>query len=364
VAGLSASSKDFYDLLKNTLSSARDNAPGCLRLLLQGTQDTDVNARGLALVAGAATIMVAGVAGADGTAAPASDRSIPAAWPSTLHGRITYSTRAGDIWVINANGTGRRRVTRSGHGLDFDPDFAPDGKRIVFRTSRGRYARDRYSIGLEGIFVLDVRTRRERQIQPWTGGLFPAWSPDGRTIAFSGLRSDGAPVDTIQLMSPTGAGRVDLGAPGECATWSPDGSLLAYCSHGGDGNWAVWVMRPDGSGRHQLTHPRLVPPAGANGDAPADWSPDSKRILYSSVVKGDREIFVMNADGSDHRRLTRWRGGDSPGSWLPDGRIVFGHFRGSEPLPHWYLMRPDGSHVRSRPWLYGAGDPLDWLTRR
>lgn len=264
---------------------------------------------------------------------------------------------------MNASGTGRRRITRSGGGFDFDPDFSPDGKRIVFRTSRGHYARDRYGIGLEGIFVVNVRTRREREIQPRTGGLFPAWSPDGGLIAFSGLVADGRPVDTVQVMTPAGRDVRDLGAMGECATWSPDGSRLAYCSHPGDGNWAVWAMNRDGSDRRQLTYPVLTPPAGANGDAPADWSPDGRRILYSAVVQGDRELFVMNADGSEKRRVTHWQGGDSPQVWLADGRIVFGHYRGNEPLPRWYLIRADGTRLRSLPKLYGAGDPFDWLVR-
>jgi Tol biopolymer transport system component len=264
---------------------------------------------------------------------------------------------------MNASGTGRRRITRSGGGFDFDPDFSPDGKRIVFRTSRGHYARDRYGIGLEGIFVVNVRTRREREIQPRTGGLFPAWSPDGGLIAFSGLVADGRPVDTVQVMTPAGRDVRDLGAMGECATWSPDGSRLAYCSHPGDGNWAVWAMNRDGSDRRQLTYPVLTPPAGANGDAPADWSPDGRRILYSAVVQGDRELFVMNADGSEKRRVTHWHGGDSPQVWLADGRIVFGHYRGNEPLPRWYLIRADGTRLRSLPKLYGAGDPFDWLVR-
>jgi TolB protein len=208
-----------------------------------------------------------------------------------------------------------------------------------------------------------VRTRREREIQPRTGGLFPAWSPDGRQIAFSGLVADGRPVDTVHVMTPAGQDVVDLGPMGECSTWSPDGSRLAFCSHSGDGNWAVWTMRRDGSDRRQLTYPVLIPPAGANGDAPADWSPDGRRILYSSVVGGDRELFVMNADGSGKRRVIRWRGGDSPQVWLPDGRIVFGHYRGNEPLPHWYLIRADGTRLRSLRKLYGAGDPIDWLVR-
>ncbi len=69
----------------------------------------------------------------------------------------------------------------------------------------------------------------------------------------------------------------------------------------------------------------------------------------------------MNADGSDQHRLTDFRGADGAEAWLPDGRIVLAHFRGGEPLPHWYLIRPDGSGLRSLPQLHGAGDPIAWL---
>jgi hypothetical protein len=72
----------------------------------------------------------------------------------------------------------------------------------------------------------------------------------------------------------------------------------------------------------------------------------------------------MNADGTRKRRITHWRGADDAVAWLPDGRLVFAHFRKDEPLPHWYLIRPDGTRLRSRPHLYGAGFPLDWLVRR
>jgi Tol biopolymer transport system component len=317
--------------------------------------------RGGLLVAVGAVLTSACVA--DASTAPAT-RQIPPALKASLGGLVAYSTLNGDIWVVRPDGRGRRRLTRSGPGIDFDPDFSPDGNRIVFRSSRGQYARDRYRIGLEAIRVVDVRTRMQRQIQPRTGGLFPAWSPDGKQIAFSGLRSRGGPVDTIQLMRPDGGDLVDLDVPGEGAAWSPDGESIAIGSHPGDGNWAVWTMRRDGSDLRHLTHPVLRPPAGAHGDYPADWSPDDSQILFSSEAQGDRELFVINADGTGRRRIMHWRGGDSPQVWLPDGRIVFGHYKGSEALPHWYLIRPDGSGLRSLPQLYGAGDPLDWFVRR
>jgi len=304
------------------------------------------------------------VLGSSGTsAAPSSPTSIRPAARSSMHGRIAYESRGG-IWVMRADGTHRRRVTRPRRGVDFDPDFAPDGKRIVFRSERGRQPPDPYHVGYDAIFVVRLDGARPRQINPASGGLFPAWSPRGNEIAFSGAATGNPMVDDIELMSPSGTNVRDLGVPGEEATWSPDGSRIAYASHNGDGNWAVWVISADGLGPRQLTFPQPTPPAGMNGDGLGAWSPDGSRIAYSSVTKGDRELYIMNADGSDQRRITSWRGGDSPQVWLPDGRIVFAHFTGSAPLPRWYLVRADGSGLRSLAWLYGASAPIAWWTAR
>jgi dipeptidyl aminopeptidase/acylaminoacyl peptidase len=113
------------------------------------------------------------------------ERVYPPVPKRNLFGRIAYSTRGGDIWVMNANGSCRHRVTRSGTGLDFDPSWAPDGTRLVFRTSRGHYHPDRYGNGLEGLFVVNVDGSNEGEIQPPTGGMFADWSPRGDKIAFS-----------------------------------------------------------------------------------------------------------------------------------------------------------------------------------
>jgi opacity protein-like surface antigen len=68
----------------------------------------------------AATLALASACAADASQ-PATQAAIPPAAASSLHGRIADSTHGGDIWVMNANGSGRRRVTRSGRGTDFDP---------------------------------------------------------------------------------------------------------------------------------------------------------------------------------------------------------------------------------------------------
>ena len=121
-------------------------------------------------------------------------------------------------------------------------------------------------------------------------------------------------------------------------------------------------MNADGSGQRQLTFPRLRPPAGPHGDYPGARSPDGKQLVYTSDRDDDRELVIMSADGTNKRRLTRWKGADAANAWLPDGRIVVAHLDGDEPLPRWYLIRADGTDLRSLPWLRGAVDPIDWWT--
>jgi Tol biopolymer transport system component len=287
---------------------------------------------------------------------------------SSLRGTVAYGTPDGDIWVMNATGTERRRVTRSGPGHDFDPSLSPDGRAVVFRTSRGGFLPDTRGIGLEGIFVVDVRTRREHPVHPPRGGLFPSWSPDGTAIAFSTLQRD-LQGESIHLVTPAGKRLRDLAEPSfdavqEGLAWSPDSRRIAYSGHSGDGNWALWVMNRDGSGRRQLTFPTPVAPRGSGGDHIASWSPDGRRLVYSSGQGGGIELYVINADGSGAYRLTDWPGADAAGTWLRSGEIVFAHFAGDEPLPKWYLVRPDGTRLRSLPWFFGAGDPLDWVQPR
>jgi Tol biopolymer transport system component len=127
-----------------------------------------------------------------------------------LRGLIADSTQAGDIWVMGADGSNRRQVTKTrGPAVDFDPSLSPDGRRLVFRTSRGRYAPDPNGTGVQGIFVVDLDGSHERQIQSPRGGLFPDWSPDGRRIALSTLRANGT--ETIVTTDPDGTHVQDTG---------------------------------------------------------------------------------------------------------------------------------------------------------
>jgi Tol biopolymer transport system component len=140
------------------------------------------------------------------------------------------------------------------------------------------------------------------------------------------------------------------------AAWSPDGKQLVFTVSNADagsapGGQALFVIGADGTGLRQLT-----PWSLRGGDHP-DWSPDGSRILFVAV-KGENtgDLDTIRPDGSGLRRLRRARAGVwlLSGSYSPDGksilfstsaRAVDGHCTYC-PFPDVFVMRADGSHVR------------------
>jgi Tol biopolymer transport system component len=278
-----------------------------------------------------------------------------------LSGRFAFDAR-GSIWVMNADGSGARQLTHG--GIDFDPSWSPDGTRLVFRTNRGHYGPDPQGVGTEGIFIVNTDGSGEHQLYPpdanTPGGLFPDWSPVDNTIVLSIVRGDGKEV--LALLQADGTGLTDFGVMGEAAAWSPDGQNTLYDAHPGDGNWQLWVMKRDGTQQTQLTDTRARRPGGQGGNQGGVWSPDGTQIAFASDRDGDLEVYVMNADGSQQRRLFTRPGQQAPEAWLPDGRIIFSDWSAGRDLPDWYVMQADGSGIAAMPALQaaGAGAPLDW----
>ena len=245
--------------------------------------------------------------------------------------RYDGGTGHGDIFVINADGSGATNLTNY-PGSDRHPLWSPDGKRIAF----SRYRDDNYElyvVNVDGSGATNLITLGRSIV---TGNH--AWSPDGTRIAFSRYRNDSY---ELYVVNVDGSGATNLitlgrwGFPGNHA-WSPDGTRIAFVS-GDDGNSDVYVMNADGSAVTNLTN-------SPGTELSLAWSPDGSRIAFDSSHDGNRDIYVMNADGSGATRLTKGGTHDwyrSP-AWSPDGtRIAF--MRGYETDWTLSMMNADGS---------------------
>jgi len=276
-------------------------------------------------------------------------------------GKLVFQVCNGcDIYVINANGSGLRRLTDG-----MDPAWSPDGKKVAF--ARWRDPR--------GIYTIDEDGSNETLLFGWNQAKAPAWSPDGSHIAFT--RQYGGREEDVERRrwgfhwtlpahpwwklglvrvedryftdllcydhsfsptwspdSSTGSGHrgkviaydsdyglhltaTDGSIGGQSfdrsrdalstdvrdtsPAWSPDGSHIAFMFKQHD-HWEIYVMNADGSNRVRLTHEELFAPRPPNNVSPA-WSPDSRHIAFFTDRNGKWELYVMNADGTNQRPM-------------------------------------------------------------
>jgi Tol biopolymer transport system component len=285
------------------------------------------------------------------TASPAlaAPSGLPAATTSSkiafVHNPSPMAGGDDELWVMNADGSGKRLLTPIATYNVVPPAWSPDGRTIAFQR-----------FGLPpnggGIYVLKADGSGKRRLTSGNG-QFPVWSPDGGTIAFLIRRGADSQLQfEVHTMNGDGSGKRKLadqaafGAP----DWSPDGRKIAFQSRR-DGNVDVYVMNADGSGRRNLTrnpaHDGLRGPDIQSALAQhSAWSPNGRKIAFVSSRDGNLEVYVMNADGSGQRRLTRNPTYDGDPVWSADGRrIAFVTNRDGQ--PEVYVMNADGSGQRN-----------------
>ena len=282
----------------------------------------------------AATVVATSVAVLLVGPTPAANAAYPGRDGAIAFG-MTDATGA-HIYAVEPDGHRLRRLT-GGPYEDLCPAYSPTGRTIAFCSNRS------------GNFEIWSMTSDGRQLRLLTSlayATFPDYSPDGTHIAFGGQAADD-PNDEIFVMRRDGSGlhQITSGAGNnDYPAWSPDGRKLAFISDR-TGVEQVWTMRPDGSSTTQLTD-RPVD----HGELP-DWSPDGRRIAYTEGIAGDGKIFVMTADGRDQHQVSTGAGDDFGPAWSPDGRRIafvrdFGN--GNRPVE---VMTSDGrdTHVVADP---------------
>ncbi len=196
------------------------------------------------------------------------------------------------------------------------------------------------------IFGADADGKHARRLTKEKGdpstpsGLFfqlqPAWSPDGTEIAFSSAR-DG--VAHIYVMNADGTGTrrlTDTDQGDEHPSWSADGKRIVFSREG-----ALFAAPAAGGKAHRVGR-------GLGSAQDPAYSPDGKLIAYDYRKPGfqNREIFVMHADGTGIRAVTRLGGSSGLPAWSPDGKTLA--FQSNASLDHYEIFRVavNGTHVQ------------------
>ncbi|HTK35204.1 MAG TPA: hypothetical protein VL358_07980 [Caulobacteraceae bacterium] len=247
-----------------------------------------------------------------------------------------------DLYRVHPDGTGLERLTRS-PSFDDQAAFSPDEERLVFVSTR--------AAGYANLWILDLATHKARPLTSGHGGDFrPAWSPDGRWIAFSSDRRGGLPpakgrwerlhVVDIYLIHPDGTGLKRLTSDGKDACgspkWSADSThVVAYCMAAQD----TWSNRV-GKGQTDDVLETIDIRTGATAPVPA--GPGAKTM--PALLPGGRVGYLrQDAAGSG---LFYSDGGHGPAggdlrepSWSADGKqVVYSRFadsRSAEPTRLW-----------------------------
>jgi len=184
-------------------------------------------------------------------------------WMPGQHKLAAALSFSGDqeIYLLTIKGEIIKRITRS-WGIDVSPEFSPDGKQIVFVSKRS---------GTPQIYRQDLETGSVQRLTfKGNNNTSPAWSPDGKNIAYVGIEDN----------------RID-----------------------------IFILNIDSGMPVQLTMD-----AGDNEDP--SWSPDGSMLTFTSTREGGvSRTFVMNASGTDQRRLIKLKGKQTQPAWSMSGPI-------------------------------------------
>ena len=209
-------------------------------------------------------------------------------------------------------------------------------------ASAGRIAFTCYVQQIDQICIMNADGSDRKQLTHFSAtSFYPSISPDGKTVYFVSkekgtfdiysMALDGGDVERLT----NGIG--SLYAP----ELSPDGKRIVFANHGN----GIWIMRADGNNPHPITFKDDIDPT---------WSPDGSKIAFASSRRGDRQLFMMDANGDNVEQLTDLKDMGGRSTWSPDStKIAF--YRGAQGDRNIYIVDVSTKEVTR---LTSGGDNL------
>ncbi|MCP4544648.1 MAG: hypothetical protein GY832_46700 [Chloroflexi bacterium] len=260
---------------------------------------------------------------------------------------VAVSNYGGGVHTMNADGTNVVRLTDYEICRPESPAWSPDRQRIAFAC------RKHESGSFMDIYVMNADgTGQRRLTTSHTHSSYPDWSPDGERIVFVS-KPDGH--YEIYTMNDNGTLPTRLTHTPDikhCPAWSPDGTRIAFMAFvSGPIRIAnIYMMNADGTALTPLTDDLYF-------DGCPIWSPDGTRIAFTSSRSGTPDIFVMNADGTDMIRITTSPIDEYALAWSPDGKYIL--FSSYKPT-YLYMTSLDGQFLFHLPGRAGSDLTADW----
>ena len=206
-------------------------------------------------------------------------------------------TRNSDLFIYNLK-TNKRFLVSYRKGLNNGASYFPDGKNLLLTLSvRGNP--DLYKMSSDGSSLVQLTNGPNGAMN-----VEGAVSPDGSKIAFASDRG-GNPM--IYMMNADGSEaqrKISVGKYNASPAWSPDGKKIAFAGQE-SGAFDIFVMDADGQnkGLKRLTTAHKPNGKKANNESPS-WSPDGRHIMFVSDRTGQNQIYIINPDGTNERRIT------------------------------------------------------------
>lgn len=251
-------------------------------------------------------------------------------------GKIAFA-KDNNIYLMDADGKNQIKLTATNE--DRYPAWSPDGKKIAFMSNRdGNY--EIYILNIESV-IKDIDDKEQKNLTnkegAWDGD--PAWSPDGKKIAFASTRDGNYEIYLIDVDGKNVKRLTESKGDDRFPNWSQDGKKIVFMSESKkSGSPEIYIMDADGKNPKQLTN-------NTHNEWSPVYSPDGKKIVFGSDrEKNKPAIYIMDIDGKNQEKIADSIAHHKAASWSSDGKkIVFEVEK--EGKHEIYVMDVDGKNL-------------------